>query len=252
MTTSPRALLIRHDHASLSGPIGDRIARLGYSIDELTVVPAERHRTPTVDFTFPDPTDYDLVVAFGAPWSVYDRGSVAPWIDGELDLLRTAHTLDIPVLGICFGSQALATALGGRVERAPSPEIGWTKVESDVPELIPAGPWFQWHFDRFETPPGAVELARSAVGPQAYRTGRALGVQFHPEITEETLNLWLDLGGRRQAEENGVDPDRLLSDTIALRDDSRQRAHDLVDAFLDQVAAVPGGAQSRPSRSAGL
>lgn len=236
-----RALVIRHDHVSLSGPVGDRIAQLGYETDELTVVPAERYDTPAVEFTFPDPAGYDLIVLLGAPWSVYDRASVAPWIDGELELLRTAYAAELLVLGICFGAQALATALGGSVEAAPRHEIGWTVVESDVPELIPAGPWFQWHFDRFVVPPGAVALARSAVGPQAFRAGRALGVQFHPELDEETLLGWLDSGGRREAAANGEDPDRLIAETRARHEESRQRAYDLVDAFLAQVAGVTAG-----------
>jgi GMP synthase-like glutamine amidotransferase len=246
-----RALVVRHDHASLSGPIGGRLAQLGYALDEVTVVPADRHHAPAVDFAFPDAAGYDLLVSLGAPWSVYDRASVGPWIDGELDLLRTAHASGIPVLGICFGAQVLATALGGGVERAPSPEIGWMavevvdpvesvesveSVEPRAPGLVPSGPWFQWHFDRFVIPPRAVELARSPVGPQAFQAGRALGVQFHPEITEATLRRWLDLGGRRQAAEYGVDPDRLIADTRASREESRQRACGLVDAFLRQVA----------------
>ncbi|WP_151478830.1 type 1 glutamine amidotransferase, partial [Streptomyces albicerus] len=252
-----RALVVRHDHASLSGPVGERLVQLGYALDELTVVPEDRHHAPAVDFAFPDPLGHDLLVLLGAPWSVYDRAAVGPWIDGELDLLRTAHAADIPVLGICFGAQALATALGGSVERAPNPEIGWMAVEvtgTDGParpattarpvettlptrtadaveisetgtsELISAGPWFQWHFDRFVIPPGAVELARGPVGPQAFRVGRALGVQFHPEITEATLLRWLELGGRRQAAAHGVDPDRLIAETRASREASRQRA----------------------------
>ncbi|WP_055532708.1 type 1 glutamine amidotransferase [Streptomyces graminilatus] len=233
-----RALVIHHDHLSPAGPVGDRISQLGYEIDELTVVPAERYESPGVRFDFPDPAGYDLIVVLGAPWSVYDRASVAPWIDGELELLRTAYAADLPVLGICFGAQALATALGGSVGAAPRHEIGWTPVESDVPALIPAGPWFQWHFDRFTVPPGALELARSEVGPQAFRAGRALGVQFHPELDEATLLQWLDGGGRREARAHGEDPDLLLTETRARHEESRQRAYDLVDAFLAQVAGV--------------
>jgi len=231
-----RALVIRHDHASLPGPIGDRLVQHGYALDESTVVPAERYHDPAVDFAFPDPVAYDLVLPLGAPWSVYDKAAIGPWIDGELELLRGAYAARIPVLGICFGAQALATALGGAVEPAPRPEIGWSTVQSDAPELIPAGPWFQWHFDRFVVPPGAVELARGPVGPQAFRIGRALGVQFHPELTEEILRQWLDLGGRREAEEQGIDPDRLLVETRALREESRERAYDLVDMFLGKMA----------------
>ncbi|MBC9724756.1 type 1 glutamine amidotransferase [Streptomyces sp. TRM68367] len=237
-----RALVIRHDHASSPGPIGSRLAEHGYDLDERTVVPAERHHDPAVDFTFPAPYAYDLILILGAPWSIYDKTATGPWIEGELDLLRRAHATDIPILGICFGGQALATALGGTVERAPRPEIGWMTIEPEAADSVPEGPWFQWHFDRFTVPPGAVELARSAVGPQAFRAGRALGVQFHPEITEETLRQWLVLGGRTQAEQHGVAPDRLIADTRASREDSRQRAYDLVDRFLRRVAhaSAPG------------
>lgn len=235
-----RALVIRHDHASSSGPIGDRLVEHGYDLDERTVVPAERHHAPAVDFTFPSASAYDLVLTLGAPWSVHDRTATGPWIEGELDLLRRAHATGIPVLGICFGAQALATALGGTVERAPRPEIGWTTVTTAAPDLVAEGPWFQWHFDRFTVPPGAVELAGSTVGPQAFRVGRSLGVQFHPEITEETLRLWLVLGGRAQAEEHGVDPDRMLAETRASSEESRQRAYDLVDGFLRQALSAPG------------
>ena len=42
------------------------------------------------------------------------------------------------------------------------PEIGWHQVGTDAPDLVPGGPWFQWHFDRFDVPPGGVELARNA------------------------------------------------------------------------------------------
>jgi GMP synthase-like glutamine amidotransferase len=194
----------------------------------------------------PHPADLALILTTvtshlpGAPWSVYDRASVGSWIDGELALLRDAHALDVPVLAICFGAQALAAALGGTVHRAPRPEIGWMAVESHEPGLVPAGPWFQSHFDRFSIPPGAVELARSTVGSQAFRIGRSLGVQFHPELTEEILQLWIGLGLAREARKLGLDPDEQLARTRALRQQSRQRAHDLVDAFLTQVVRAEG------------
>lgn len=85
-----------------------------------------------------------------------------------------------------------------------------------------------------------MELARSAVGPQAFRAGRALGVQFHPELAEETLLQWLDSGGRHEAVAHGEDPERLLTETRARHEESRQRAYDLVDAFLAQIAGVTG------------
>ena len=70
------------------------------------------------------------------------------------------------------------------------PELGWTTIETDDPERIPAGPWLEWHFDRFAVPPGATEVARTGAAPQAFRHGRHLGVQFHPESTVEIVARW--------------------------------------------------------------
>ncbi|GAA1401295.1 type 1 glutamine amidotransferase [Kitasatospora putterlickiae] len=232
-----RALVIQHDHVSGPGLIGECLAGHGYDLDAVTVVPAERYRAPAVDFAFPDPAGYDLIVPLGAPWSVYEE-AVGGWVGGELELLRRAHLLGVPVLGVCFGAQALAAALGGSVERAPHAELGWMDIDTDAPELVPSGPWFQSHYDRFTLPPGAVELARSAAGPQAYRIGRSLGVQFHPELTEEILRSWLDHGLAGQARDLGLDPRELMARTRELAQESRDRAHGLVGAFLDVAAGV--------------
>ncbi|MGX1371739.1 GMP synthase-like glutamine amidotransferase [Streptomyces canus] len=233
-----RALVLMHDHATEPGLIGARLQERGYDLTTVTVVPAERHHAPDVSFTFPAPDDWDLVVSLGAPWSVYDETAVGSWIGGELALLRKAHHLGVPVLGICFGAQALATALGGSVEPAPRPEIGWTRIDSDDPALIPGGPWFQWHYDRCTLPPGAVELARNEVCPQAYLAGRSLGVQFHPEITTPVVHRYLALGGREQCVRHGVDPEELLAHTRTLESTARDNARHLTDAFLDRAATV--------------
>ncbi|MFF1353382.1 TauD/TfdA family dioxygenase [Streptomyces sp. NPDC058297] len=120
-----------------------------------------------------------------------------------------------------------------------------------VPPKISIRPWFQTHFDRFVVPPGAEELARSAVGPQAFRTGRSLGVQFHPELTEATLRRWLDLGLYDQARGLGLDPDELLDRTRELREEARRRAHALVDGFLDRVARSPAATGAEPAAATG-
>jgi GMP synthase-like glutamine amidotransferase len=234
-----RALVIQHDHLTDSGRIGTRLAERGYDLTVLTVVPEARHTAPDVPFDFPDAADWDLVVSFGAPWSVYDDTSVGSWIGGELALLRKARHLGIPVLGVCFGAQVLTTALGGSVRPAPRPEIGWTEIETDLPGVVPPGPWFQWHFDRCVLPPGVTELARNAVCPQAFRAGRSLGVQFHPEITTDVLRGWLDNGGAEQCARHGVDPAELLARTRRLEPQAREQASRLVDAFLDEVASGP-------------
>lgn len=233
-----RALVVLHDHASSSGYVGERLRQRGFTVDELVVVPPERFDDPLVDFDFPNPAGYDLLVPAGAPWSVYDHARIGSWIKPELVWLAGAVDAGVPVLGICFGAQALATALGGETIRAARPEVGWVEIQSDDPGLIPRGPWLQWHYDVFSVPPEATELARNSVGPQAYRYGRALGVQFHPEVTADGIGVWLDNGGAETARASGVDPDLLRRSTAARADEARGRAHVLVDAFLARIARL--------------
>ena len=102
-----------------------------------------------------------------------------------------------------------------------------------------AGPWFQFHHDRFTVPPGATLVADGELCPQAYVVGRSLGVQFHPEITGAMLQGWYDNGGLRAVEASGVDAAALLAETYAKEAAARLRAHALVDTFLALRPAFP-------------
>ena len=129
----------------------------------------------------------------------------------------------------------LSAALGGTVSRAPVPEFGWQTIETDEPDRLAAGPWFQWHYDRFTVPTGATEIARNANGPQAFRTERGLGLQFHPEVDSALLDEWIGFGeGELRA--NGVDPDELVAETSRLQDSAVGRTQRLVDWFLEDFA----------------
>ncbi len=171
-------------------------------------------------------------MVLGALGSVYDDGPARAWIEQELAWLRRADQAGLPVLGICFGAQALAAALGGRVEAAARPEICWATVDTLDPALIPAGPWLEFHFDRCLPPSRARVLATNQVGVQAFSAGRNLAVQFHPEVDGAQLRLWLDLGGREIVERAGQDPDRFLAETVAQEEGARDRAGRLVESAL--------------------
>jgi GMP synthase-like glutamine amidotransferase len=227
-----RVLFIQQDHMSPTGPVGEAFADHGFDVQEFLVVPEEHFRAPSVEVAFPDPLAFDTVVAMGAAWSVYDQDRIGAWIGDELDFLRRAHHAGVPVLGICFGGQALAAALGGRVVRAERPEIGWTTVETSQPDLIEPGPWFQWHADRWVLPEGLRALARTEAAEQAFTAGRSMGVQFHPELTPQMLGGWLDNMGREHALALGTDPDQLVAETDARAAEARARARRLVAAFL--------------------
>ena len=233
-----RVLVIQHDHVSPPGAVGDRFAERGYELVLHPVVPAELFHRPGVDVRFPEPLDFDAVMPMGAPWSVYDEEAIGSWVGPELDFLRQAHRDGVPVLGICFGGQLLAQAHGGSVTRATAPEIGWSAIDSDDEDLVPGGPWFQWHSDGWTLPPGAIEIARNAHASQAFLLGRNLALQFHPELDSTMLDGWLRNGGDTRAVALGLDPDRLLQQTRERDGQARTRARRLVDAFVDRVAGV--------------
>jgi GMP synthase-like glutamine amidotransferase len=134
------------------------------------------------------PPDCTGVVVLGSAQTAFDDD--VPWLPGELALVRQALADGVPLLGICFGGQVLARALGARVYRLPEPEIGWVRLASQHPGLA-GGPWLEWHRDGFDLPPGARELASGGASVQAYAIGPHLGLQFHPEATEPITQDWL-------------------------------------------------------------
>jgi len=221
-----RALVIQHEQDAPGGHASAWLGERGAEQDIYLV---------SADARVPDPRAYDLVVSLGSEQSAYD--DALPWVVGEAALLRDAVSADVPVLGICFGSQLLARALGGQALPGRRTEIGWVSIRSDDPELVAEGPWFQWHHDTFAPPPDAVLLANNPAGPQAYTVGRSLGVQFHPEVTSEIVEEWVSLGGDDLAR-HGVDGDGLLAETRSRADENRARAWRLFDAFLARVGAA--------------
>ncbi len=236
-----RALFVQQDHVSPVGPVGAQLEVRGYAVEEFVVVPESSFHEPNVPAVFPDPQDFDVIVPMGAPWSVYDHVTIGEWVLEEITFLRSAHEAGVPILGICFGGQALATALGGAVERAPEAEVGWYEIESDRPDLVEPGPWFQWHHDRWVAPPGAAVIARTAQAQQAYTIGRSMGVQFHPELTPDELQGWFDNGGTVYLDAHGLDAGALMDRTVRTASESQARSRLLVDRFLDQVASRPQG-----------
>lgn len=233
---SAKVLFIYNDHVAPEALLGEAFLEQGFDVDTFEVVPPGRADRPAGDVVFPEPTDYDVIVPLGARWSVHDRALVDTWVTAEAQMLRDAADAGVALLGVCFGGQLLAHAFGGSVARSPVPEIGWYDVESVDERLIPAGRWFQWHFDRWTLPPGAVEVARTPGASQAFLLGRTLALQFHPEVDRPLLEAWLaDVGGELASV--GITFDEVRSQTSAFLNPAKVKR--LVGAFVTRVVRQP-------------
>ena len=222
-----RVLAVRHHSVDSAGFIGAAFEARGAAMTVHLLAD---------DGPLPAPDGFDHIVVLGADSSVNDPH---PWIAEELAWIRTADAAGVPVLGICFGAQAICAAFGGQVETMARQEIGWTLVDSVDHELVPVGPWLEFHGDRCLLPAAATVLARNDIGVQAFRLGHHLAVQFHPEVDGPQLKRWLDAGGDQDAERVGLDPGQFLADTIRAEPAAAQRAARLVAAAL-RLGRLPG------------
>jgi GMP synthase-like glutamine amidotransferase len=220
-----RVIVVRHHDIDSAGFIADAFEARGAGLS-VHLFP-DGGPLPAVDGA-------DHIVVLGAVSSVNDPD---PWIAAELAWLRAADQAGVPVLGICFGAQALCAAFGGRIEAMGRREIGWTTVDSPDHDLVPAGPWLEFHDDRCLPPAAATVLARNDVAVQAFRISRHLAVQFHPEVDGSQLKRWLDAHPESDAASLGIDPDQFVADTIREEPAARERAGRLVAA----AAAICGG-----------
>lgn len=168
--------------------------------------------------TLPDVTTADGLIFMGGPMSANDD---LPYLKREIDCIRQAVERGQPVLGVCLGSQLIAKALGGKVYKNSSKEIGWFDVHlTDAGRHDPllsglegSETVFHWHGETFDLPEGAAWLAYSdATRHQAYRVGsKTYGLQFHLEVTPEMIRDWCtqdaNCGDVRELD-TPVDPNR--------------------------------------------
>ena len=221
-----RVLVVEHESDSGIGLLGERLAATGARTDTFTPATGIPRSA----------AGYDAVISLGSAHSVMRLGASA-WFAAEQALLRDAIERQVPILGVCFGAQSLAVALGGAVTRAITPEVGWKMIDSTEASTIAEGPWFQWHEDAITAPPGAEVLATSDICLQAFRCGPHLGVQFHPEAGAQQAADWSDddPGGLAAS---GCSRQELVALTEDLLPDARRRAADLWDEFVRGSAAV--------------
>jgi GMP synthase-like glutamine amidotransferase len=212
---SPPGLILQHGPAGPPDLLGEWLAERGipYAVHHAWEAPP-----PRVE-------GRPFLASLGSPDSAGPDGP--PWVRDEIETMRRAVEAEVPVLGLCFGGQTLALALGGGVERASEPEIGWLEVET-CDESVPPGPWAQYHYEVIRLPQGARELARTAAGPAAFRSGPHLGVQFHPEVTAKRMSIWIRMASGLPA---GVTPELIDEQGARYGARARPQAWRLFDAW---------------------
>lgn len=187
---------------------------------------------------------YHGLVLLGGPMNV-DQIEHHPHLLHEIDMIREAVDLHLPVLGICLGSQLIARALGAEVKANSKKEIGWHEVS-----LTEAGMQdpllrhfqkresiFHWHGDTFDIPVGASHLASSQACPnQAFRYGdRVYGLQFHLEVDEALIERWLQVPRyQEELDQLGAEtsPQKILQETQAYVERSKQLSRRTFGEFL--------------------
>ena len=184
------------------------------------------------------------VVVLGGPMNV-DQEKEFPFLKAENIFIKEVLKQEIPFLGICLGSQLLSKACGGAVVKSPVKEIGWSKIrltpdglkDPFFKEFDPGVEIYQWHEDMFEIPGNGVLLATGEGCPhQAFRAGKnAYGIQFHIEITDQSIREWSDeycrkdLPGREEQRRQMIDGYRKN------QKDFRRQSVKMYENFLDIV-----------------
>lgn len=236
-SASPRrALIVAHEPDGPGSQVTERFRQRGFTTHN-HVVTADQDK-PNDAVPFPTFADYDVVVLMGSIRSLTRKDEIDTWVHEELRLIQDQVAADRPLLGICFGAQLLADAMGGEVEEAPVTEIGWTTITPVGDQINPVGPgpWLEWHHDRFTPPPESTVYAESEHAVQLFQVGRSVGTQFHPEIDVPHVAEWLQNADDDYLASHGVDQAKFLESVVDHEERNIVQCHALVDWFIDEVA----------------
>jgi GMP synthase (glutamine-hydrolysing) len=225
-----RAVVIEHDPSISLGNLGPVLVEAGYAIE---IVDARNTDLAAIDASAPD-----LVVILGNDHGVYEKNereyiaTEEKWLAGRLAEQR-------PTLGVCFGAQIMASALGGDVYKGDSTQIGYRSVEptaagSDSPIAVFEGvPVMQWHGDTFTLPESVTRLAGSSdYENEAFAIDNwALAVQFHPEVTEDMFAQWV-ADGRESVAAVGLSEGELMNDHLELNQKMQDASVQMLRTWL--------------------
>ena len=237
MNRMPKILVVVHDIDDHLNEMANPIAEAGILMDTWDVQNDSVGRPDLEKLE-----QYSGVISLGAHAGVLEEEK-HPWMSHERKIMQWALVSETPLLGLCFGSQLLASAAGGRVYKAETGEFAWTKVDmlpeaSNDPVIGALGDTadaFQFHYDSFELPENAVLLGESNGTIEAFRVGSsAWATQFHPEVGLSQQLAWLSTY-RGAFLREGIDIDEQIAKSHKLAASYRKQAWDLSAAFAKQV-----------------
>ena len=239
MKTQPKILVVVHDIDDHLNEMANPIAEAGILMDTWDVL-NDSVGKPDLD----NLEQYSGIISMGAHAGVLEESKHA-WMSHERKIMQWALDTETPLLGLCFGSQLLASAAGGRIYKAETGEFAWTKVDmlpeaandpviGTLGETVDA---FQFHYDNIELPKNAVLLGESNGTIEAFRVGSsAWATQFHPEVGLSQQLAWLSTY-RGAFIREGIDINEQIAKSHELAASYRKQAWDLSEAFAKQVLA---------------
>jgi GMP synthase (glutamine-hydrolysing) len=242
-----RAVVIQHDEAVTLGNFEPVLLSRGYEIETVAA------RLPGFAEALERAADAELLVVLGSTAGVYEAAEHA-FIAPEVAHLSRRLAEERPTLGVCFGAQIVAAALGGEVRPGPTVEVGYREVvpttagESSPVRHVADVPMAEWHGDTFDLPAGVTLLASSeSYRAEAYGRGDwLLAVQFHPELTDEMHEHWLR-GDAEYVAANGYDAEALRAERArhgaAMQEASRRMLEEYLDGIERQVPRTSTPAQ---------
>jgi len=218
------ALIVVHQKRSSTGDVGLKLRNRGYKLDI---------RRPVLGEKLPDTmNEHDMAVIYGGPPSANDD---TDYIKYEINWISNVLRDDKPFLGICLGAQMLAKNLGGEIKRSDD-----RSIEVGFYDLKPTGcghqifkhqkTFFQWHREGFRTPTDCEVLAEGDMFREnAFRYGKAYGIQFHPEVNFKMHSMWLHYAGYMTKERGAQERYHQMN----LRQKHAKKISMWLDTFID-------------------